>query len=157
MQFHRLKKRFARFRENVAVAPVRFCTRFFLPHERPAISALKALGFSGNNDAAILSAVFKRAPELLSKYSSASAMWVANAATVTPFFDTDDGKTHITPANLISHLHRAIETSTTAKILKKIFCCDDFMHHPPLSLESCCQMRGQPIMRVFAPIMISRA
>lgn len=105
---------------------------FFLPHERPAIRALKTLGFTGNTDAAIVADAYKKAPELLSQFSSASAMWVANAATVSPFYDTSDGKTHITPANLISHAHRAIESTTTAEMLKRIFATDDFVHHPAL-------------------------
>ena len=39
----------------------------------------------------------------------ASSMWVANVATISPSGDTEDGKLHITPANLPSQFHRSIE------------------------------------------------
>ena len=47
-------------------------------------------------------------------------MWAANAATVSPSPDSADGRMHITPANLVSHLHRSLETPTTAAILRAI-------------------------------------
>ena len=101
------------------------------PQERPHIPTLKRLGFHGG-DAQILQAVAASAPHLLSAASSASCMWVANAATVSPFADCSDGKTHFTPANLMSMFHRSIEPPTTSKILKSIFSSDDFVHHEPL-------------------------
>src|SRR5688572_20923013 len=73
------------------------------PHARPALDVLQALGFKGVEDAA------RQAPALLATCSSASSMWVANAATLSPASDTKDGKLHITPANLASNFHRAIE------------------------------------------------
>jgi succinylarginine dihydrolase len=101
------------------------------PQERPHIPTLRRLGFHGD-DAQILQAVGACAPHLLSAASSASCMWVANAATVSPFADCLDGKTHFTPANLMSMFHRSIEPPTTSKILKSIFSSDDFVHHEPL-------------------------
>jgi succinylarginine dihydrolase len=101
------------------------------PQERPHIPTLKRLGFHGN-DTQILQAVAASAPHLLSAASSASCMWVANAATVSPFADCADGKTHFTPANLMSMFHRSIEPETTGKILQSIFSSDDFVHHLPL-------------------------
>jgi succinylarginine dihydrolase len=59
-------------------------------------------------------------------------MWVANAATVSPFPDTLDGRTHFTPANLNSMFHRSIEVDTTSAILKSIFRGDEYQHHPAL-------------------------
>src|SRR3982751_4981330 len=50
------------------------------PHERPAMWALRALGFEGG-DADVLARAARTAPSLLAACSSASAMWVANAAT----------------------------------------------------------------------------
>ncbi|MBL4667100.1 MAG: N-succinylarginine dihydrolase, partial [Sneathiella sp.] len=94
------------------------------PHERPHISTLKNLGFSGT-DSQIIEKTATAAPHLLATCSSASAMWVANAATVSPAADTFDGKTHFTPANLASMFHRAIEVETTGAILKKIFSSPD--------------------------------
>jgi succinylarginine dihydrolase len=101
------------------------------PQERPHIPTLRRLGFHGD-DGQILQAAASSAPHLLSAVSSASCMWVANAATVSPFADCADGKTHFTPANLMSMIHRSIEPETTSKILQSIFSSDDFVHHLPL-------------------------
>ncbi|MFK7863094.1 MAG: N-succinylarginine dihydrolase [Pseudohongiellaceae bacterium] len=102
------------------------------PHERPHIPSLKRMGFQGGNDAEVLAQAAKRAPNLLATASSASCMWVANAATVSPFSDSADGKTHFTPANLISMPHRSLEPEITSAILKSIFSGDDYEHHDPL-------------------------
>ena len=103
------------------------------PHERPHIPMLKRLGFAGS-DAQILESVAKQDPVLLAAVSSASSMWAANAATVSPSADTADRKVHFTPANLISQFHRSIEPATTSRILKTIFpeSAGCFIHHPPL-------------------------
>jgi len=102
------------------------------PHERPHISTLRKLGFTGT-DTEILATVSKTAPHLLAACSSASAMWVANAATVSPANDTSDGRTHFTPANLAAMFHRSIEHPITERILKRIFSnTDHFAHHAPL-------------------------
>ncbi|MBA3848743.1 MAG: N-succinylarginine dihydrolase [Opitutus sp.] len=90
------------------------------PHERPAVDALRRFGFAGR-DAAVLAAAAKQAPRLLVACSSASNMWVANAATVTPSHDSADGRVHFTPANLLSKLHRSIEPPQTARTLRAIF------------------------------------
>jgi succinylarginine dihydrolase len=91
------------------------------PQERPSIPMLRALGFSGNNDAAILGLAARQAPEILAACSSASSMWVANAATVTPSTDAADGRVHCTPANLVAKFHRSIEPPQTQRTLKAIF------------------------------------
>ncbi len=91
------------------------------PHERPCLATLRALGFTGRDDAAILRAAARQSPALLAACSSASAMWVANAATVTPSSDTTDGRVHFTPANLVSKFHRSIEPPQTARTLRAIF------------------------------------
>ncbi|HVT35778.1 MAG TPA: N-succinylarginine dihydrolase [Nevskiaceae bacterium] len=102
------------------------------PHERPHIPTLKKLGFGGS-EAAVLARAAAEAPALLAAASSASAMWVANAATVSPSADTADRRVHFTPANLCSHLHRAIEPRMTARILKATFRArEHFAHHLPL-------------------------
>ena len=44
-------------------------------------------------------------------------MWTANAATVSPAPDTADGKCHLTPANLVTMLHRAQEWPDTKRML----------------------------------------
>jgi len=102
------------------------------PHERPHLPTLRALGFRGT-DAQVLRRALREAPGLLAAASSASAMWVANAATVSASADTDDGKVHFTPANLCSHLHRALEPPVTARILATVFADRArFVHHAPL-------------------------
>jgi succinylarginine dihydrolase len=90
------------------------------PHERPDVAALRALGFSGS-DAAVVARAAREAPRLLAACSSAAAMWVANAATVSPSADTGDGRVHFTPANLVSHFHRSLEAPTTTRVLRAIF------------------------------------
>ena len=90
------------------------------PHERPAMHALRALGFTGS-DADVLARAARDAPSLLAACSSAAAMWVANAATVSASSDTADGRAHFTPANLATHFHRALEAPTTTAILRAIF------------------------------------
>lgn len=112
------------------------------PQERPHISTLRRLGFSGKTDAHVLSAAAKQAPELLPQICSASSMWTANAATVSPFPDTMDGKTHFTVANLSSMFHRSIEAESTSKLLRKIFCGDEFQHHHPLPASGCLSDEG---------------
>ncbi len=102
------------------------------PHERPSIGALRQIGFSGS-DEEVLVAAAKEAPELLANVSSASAMWTANAATVSPSVDSRDGKVHITPANLNDKYHRAIEIEETSGILKATFKDSQyFSHHQAL-------------------------
>ena len=102
------------------------------PQQRPLVPALKQLGFTGD-DAAVLAAVARDAPELLSAAASTSSMWAANAATVSPGADTIDGRVQLTPANLISQWHRSLETPRTAAVLKQIFADPAlFAHHDPL-------------------------
>ncbi len=90
------------------------------PHERPHLPTLREKGFTGS-DSHILDQVYKVKPELLYSVSSASAMWVANSFTAAASADTQDQKVHLTPASLLSHLHRSIEPPFTQAVLQKIF------------------------------------
>ncbi|CDY73349.1 Succinylarginine dihydrolase [Caballeronia glathei] len=90
------------------------------PLERPSLKLLRELGFTGT-DASVIERAAREAPELLAAASSASAMWTANAATVSPSADTADQRVHFTPANLASKLHRAIEHGETRRSLSAIF------------------------------------
>lgn len=90
------------------------------PHERPHVASLRRMGFSGP-DHEVIAQAGRASPTLLANVSSASAMWTANAATLSPSADAADGRVHLTPANLASHFHRAIEAPTTARILRAIF------------------------------------
>jgi len=102
------------------------------PHERPHIYTLRQLGFTGT-DAEIMEKCFQVDPNLLINCSSASAMWTANAATISPSADCHDGKVHITPANLSNMFHRLIERETTERIFKAIFKNEKhFVIHPSL-------------------------
>ncbi|OSN05365.1 succinylarginine dihydrolase [Lonsdalea britannica] len=102
------------------------------PQERPHIPTLRRLGFSGS-DENVLAQAMREAPRLLSSLSSASSMWTANAATVSPSADSADGRVHFTAANLNNKFHRAIEAPTTSAILRAIFRDDaHFVHHDAL-------------------------
>ena len=91
------------------------------PHERPYVPVLKALGFPGATDAQVIESAWKTAPAVASAASSASAMWAANAATVTPSADALDGRVHLSPANLVSNLHRSLEPEQTTRALRRLF------------------------------------
>jgi len=102
------------------------------PHQRPYLPLLRRLGYSGS-DRRMLQAAAHNAPLMLAACSSAAAMWAANAATVSPSADTADRRVHITPANLISQLHRSIEAPFTTRVLRKIFSdARYFLVHDPL-------------------------
>ena len=102
------------------------------PQERPSISLLKQCGFTGS-DSNIIEKASRLAPDLFQAACSASCMWTANAATVSPSADTQDGKVHFTAANLVNKLHRSIEDTSTTAILKNIFTAPEkFTIHPPL-------------------------
>ncbi len=104
----------------------------FPPHERPDTESLRRLGFEGS-DSQVLARAYKEAPNLLAACCSASGMWAANAATISPSADALDARVHFTPANLITLFHRSIETRFTQRLLETIFRDPGaFIHHPPL-------------------------
>ncbi len=90
------------------------------PHERPRLSVLRRLGFSGS-DEDVLAAAARESEMLVRMTSSAAGMWTANAATVAPSCDTADGRLHLTPANLVTLAHRAWEADATARVLRSVF------------------------------------
>ncbi len=102
------------------------------PQERPDVYTLRRLGFSGT-DAQVISKAAKQAPAVLRAVCSASSMWTANAATISPSRDTADGRTHFTPANLTNKFHRSLEPETTGRILQAMFADErHFAHHSHL-------------------------
>ncbi|MBJ2138939.1 N-succinylarginine dihydrolase [Paraglaciecola chathamensis] len=102
------------------------------PQARPDVDALRRLGFSGS-DASVLQQAAKQAPAIFQACCSASSMWTANAATVSPSADTADGTVHFTPANLTSKYHRSLEPQVTGNILKATFANPNhFSHHTHL-------------------------
>jgi succinylarginine dihydrolase len=131
------------------------------PQERPAIWRLRELGFAGS-DEAILAAAWAGDPALVARVSSASSMWAANAATVSPSPDAADGRLHATPANLLSMPHRAIESVETFRALKAAFPDEArFAIHPPLPAHAdfadegaanhirLCSAHGGPGVEIF--------
>ena len=102
------------------------------PQERPDIATLRRLGFSGT-DQRVLEQAAKQAREVFLACCSASSMWTANAATVSPSADTADGRVHFTPANLTNKFHRSLEPQVTGRILQSTFNNDKhFAHHAHL-------------------------
>ncbi len=102
------------------------------PQERPDLATLRRLGFTGS-DGAVLEAAAKQARQVMLACCSASSMWTANAATVSPSADTADGRVHFTPANLTNKFHRSLEPAVTGRILKATFDNDKyFAHHKHL-------------------------
>ena len=119
-----------------------------LPHRRPDEAWLAQLG----TDAA-------RAGRLWAAASSASAMWAANAATVSPAPDTADGRCHLSVANLVTMPHRSHEWPETLAQLRVAFAPPDFVVHgpvpPPFGDEGAanhmrlCEYHGAPGVEVF--------
>lgn len=102
------------------------------PQERPDMATLRRLGFTGS-DSQVLDQAFREEPLLLAACCSASAMWTANAATVSPGADTQDGRVHFTPANLVNKFHRSLEHEVTGRLLRRVFADETyFCHHPAL-------------------------
>ena len=102
------------------------------PQARPDVDALRRLGFSGS-DANVLQQAAKQAPAIFQACCSASSMWTANAATVSPSADTADGTVHFTPANLTNKYHRSLGPQVTGNILKATFANPShFSHHTHL-------------------------
>jgi succinylarginine dihydrolase len=95
----------------------------FVPQPRPARRWLADLGTSPE----------KADAGLLANAMSASAMWAANAATVSPAPDTADGRTHLTVANLRTMPHRSHEWPATLKQLQLAFADErHFAVHGPV-------------------------
>lgn len=109
---------------------------FIPPQERPFVPLFRSLGYEGK-DPEIIRQVWKENPKLLIAGSSASSMWAANSATISPSADSQDRKVHITPANMVNNLHRAFEATFTALMLKKVFPNPSiFIHHSPLPSQA---------------------
>ena len=84
---------------------------FFMPLDRPNKNWLA--GLSTDMQSA--------EPHIRAAAFSASAMWAANAATVSPAPDTHDGKCHLSAANLITMAHRSHEWPGTFAQLQLAF------------------------------------
>ncbi|EMI22049.1 Succinylarginine dihydrolase [Rhodopirellula maiorica SM1] len=95
--------------------------QFILPPQpRPDVAFLKQVGFQ-IADGESLNQVAQQTPSVLSAAMSCSAMWTANAATVSPAIDNRFNVPSMTVANLDASLHRAIEAKATRQELQGLF------------------------------------
>ena len=110
----------AKMRHNLGLG---LAQGIFLPHPRPNRVWLESLGTTVED-----------APDSLRPAAfSASAMWAANAATVSPAPDTSDGRCHLTPANLRTMVHRSHEWPATLVQLHLAFADEaHFVVHDPV-------------------------
>jgi len=109
----------AKMRANLALG---LTQGILLPHARPDHRWL-----------ARLHTAYDRAPRHLQAQAlSASAMWAANAATVSPAPDTADGRCHLTVANLVTMPHRSHEAPETLAQLRLAFADAAFAVHPAI-------------------------
>jgi succinylarginine dihydrolase len=83
---------------------------FFAPLPRPNRAWLETLAADAGTDEVLVAGAW-----------SASAMWTANAATVSPAPDTADGRCHLTVANLVTMPHRSHEWPDTLRQLRLAF------------------------------------
>ena len=83
------------------------------PLPRPNHGFLSALGITAPTD--------ETERRLRAAAWSASSMWTANAATVSPAPDTADGRCHLTAANLVTMPHRSQEWPDTVRQLRLAF------------------------------------
>lgn len=96
---------------------------FFMPLNRPNEGWLEALGTT----------VSGAEPHLRAAAFSASSMWAANAATISPAPDAPDGKCHLTVANLQTMPHRSHEWPGTLAQLELAFANEDYFSvHAPV-------------------------
>jgi succinylarginine dihydrolase len=109
----------AKMRGNLALG---LAQGFFVPLPRPNDGWLKTVAVDATTDRALLAAAW-----------SASAMWTANAATVSPAPDTADGRCHLTVANLVTMPHRSHEWPDTLRQLRLAFADErHFAVHEPV-------------------------
>jgi succinylarginine dihydrolase len=137
----------AKMRANLALG---LTQGIFLPHPRPDHAWLSAL----STDAAGADAHIRAAA------MSASSMWAANAATVSPAPDTADGRCHLSVANLVTMPHRSHEWPHTLRQLQLAFAdARAFAVHGPVPAPygdegaanhmRLCARHGEPGVEIF--------
>lgn len=109
----------AKMRANLALG---LAQGVFVPHRRPNRAWLETLATDP----------VSAAPWLRAAALSASPMWAANAATVSPAPDTADGRCHLTVANLMTMAHRSHEWPETLAQLRLAFADSAFVVHGPV-------------------------
>jgi succinylarginine dihydrolase len=109
----------AKMRANIALG---LTQGILLPHARPDHLWLDSLATT-----------YAEAPaHLQAQAMSASAMWAANAATVSPAPDSADGRCHLSVANLVTMPHRSHEWLETLAQLRLAFADPVFAVHGPV-------------------------
>lgn len=108
-----------KMRHNLALG---LAQGFFMPLDRPDAPWLATLGTT----------VGGAEGHLRAQAWSASSMWAANAATVSPAPDSADGKCHLTVANLVTMPHRSHEWPGTLAQLRMAFADPAFAVHAPI-------------------------
>jgi succinylarginine dihydrolase len=93
-----------------------------MPHPRPNLAWLSELATN----------IGVASRGLATNAMSASPMWAANAATVSPAPDAADGKCHLTVANLRTMPHRSHEWPATLAQLRLAFADSAFAVHDPV-------------------------
>lgn len=109
----------AKMRANLALG---LPQGILLPHTRPDHRWLAQLGLSYAH----------APPHSQAQALSASPMWAANAATVSPAPDTADGRCHLSVANLVTMPHRSHEWPETLAQLRLAFAHPAFAVHDPV-------------------------
>jgi succinylarginine dihydrolase len=123
---------------------------FFMPLDRPNQTWLAGLSTD----------MTSAEPHIRAAAFSASAMWAANAATVSPAPDTPDGRCHLSAANLLTMPHRSHEWMGTLAQLKMAFADErHFAVHGPVpspfgdegaaNFMRLCPAHGQPGIEIF--------
>lgn len=123
---------------------------FFMPLDRPNMTWLAGLATD----------MASAEPHIRAAAFSASAMWAANAATVSPAPDTADGKCHLSAANLLTMAHRSHEWTGTLAQLKLAFADEQhFAVHGPVpspygdegaaNFMRLCASHGEPGLEIF--------
>jgi succinylarginine dihydrolase len=137
----------AKMRHNLGLG---LAQGILLPHGRPNQDWLAALATDVEAaDETLRAAAF-----------SASAMWAANAATVSPAPDTSDGRCHLTVANLRTMAHRSHEWPETFAQLRLAFADEGhFAVHMPVpptfgdegaaNHMRLCPRHGEPGVEIF--------
>lgn len=123
---------------------------FFMPLDRPNTAWLAGLATDMES----------AEPHIRAAAFSASAMWAANAATVSPAPDTADRRCHLSAANLLTMAHRSHEWHGTLAQLKLAFANEQhFAVHPPVpppfgdegaaNFMRLCPTHGEPGLEIF--------
>ncbi len=131
------------------------------PHERPNVTWLRSLGLAGS-DGDVWEQAWRTEPTIARAALASSAMWAANAATISPSADCADRRLHASVANLQTMLHRILEAEQTERTLRALMPNEErFAIHSALTPHSAlsdegaanhmrmCAEHGAPGLEIF--------